>query len=125
MKVGTANMGLEEAVRALDHAGHEEWAEATAALDGVDDPVAEALRSFFARMLARDRARDGALSRVRHDLANTMSIALANAEGMADGAVRVTPARLSNICQALRSARGLLESLRESRMEEVDESEQR
>ena len=108
-------MVLEETARALDRAGHEEWHDAAAALDGVEGPVAEALREFFTRMLARDRARAGALSTTRHELANAMSIALANLEGMADGAVNVTPARLNNVCEALRSACGLLERLRESR----------
>ena len=112
MKVRTANMRMEEILRALDLAGDEEWEDAKRALDGVEGPVAEPLRSFFSRMIARDRARANALSTLRHDLANAMSIALANLEGMLDGAVAINPGRLNNVCEALRRARGLLDRLR-------------
>jgi hypothetical protein len=112
MKVLTANMGVEEIFRALDLAAYEEWEDAKAALDGLDDPVAVPLRAFFTRMLARDRERTDALSARRHELANAISIALANLEGMVDGAVAINPARLNNVCEALRRARGLLDRLR-------------
>ena len=50
--------------------------------------------------------------RLAHDLANAVSIALANVEGMADGIVQTTPARLEAIAESLRRARDLIEQLR-------------
>jgi malonyl CoA-acyl carrier protein transacylase len=46
---------------------------------------------------------------VRHELGNLLSIALANVEGMADGLVSPTPARLEALADALRRARDLLQ----------------
>lgn len=105
-------MDGDKILRALDRAGYEEWEDAAAALDGENGALPQSLRTFFSRMAARDRARATAISTVRHDLANAMSIALANLEGMADGAVSTTPARLNNVCETLRGIRGLLDRLR-------------
>jgi hypothetical protein len=44
---------------------------------------------------------------LRHELGNHIGIALANLEGMIDGIVPVTPARLEAVADALRAARKL------------------
>ncbi len=46
---------------------------------------------------------------VRHELGNLLAVALANVEGMADGLVAPTPARLEAVADALRGARDLLQ----------------
>jgi hypothetical protein len=46
-----------------------------------------------------------------HEVANLLSIALANVEAMVDGALGTTPERLENVCQALRDAREHLDKL--------------
>ena len=46
-----------------------------------------------------------------HEIANLLSIALANVEAMVDGALDATPERLENVCQALRDAREHLNKL--------------
>ncbi|MBV8152853.1 MAG: hypothetical protein JO029_06295 [Candidatus Eremiobacteraeota bacterium] len=43
-----------------------------------------------------------------HDLANLLSIALANVEAMIDGALEPTPERLENVRKALCDARALM-----------------
>ncbi|MGA9944064.1 MAG: hypothetical protein WBE79_03670 [Candidatus Cybelea sp.] len=45
---------------------------------------------------------------VRHELGNLLAVALANIEGMIDGLVTATPARLEGVADALRRARELL-----------------
>ena len=45
---------------------------------------------------------------VRHELGNLLAVALANVEGMVDGLVATTPARLEAVAEALRGARDLL-----------------
>jgi hypothetical protein len=57
--------------------------------------------------------------RHEHEIANLLSIALANVEAMVDGALGTTPERLENVCQALRDAREHLDKLQD---EDKDES---
>lgn len=45
----------------------------------------------------------------RHELGNLLAIALANVEGMLDGLVEPTPAKLESLADALRRARDVLE----------------
>ena len=45
---------------------------------------------------------------VRHEIGNLLGIALANIEGMLDGLVDPTPARLEALADALRRANRLL-----------------
>ena len=45
-----------------------------------------------------------------HDLSNLLSVALANVEGMIDGLVPLTTARLEAIAESLRGAAELLRS---------------
>jgi len=47
----------------------------------------------------------------RHELANLLSIALANVESMLDGALEPTPERLTNVARALRDAGKMLAEL--------------
>ena len=44
----------------------------------------------------------------RHELGNLLAIALGNVEGMIDGLVEPTPARLESVAEALRRAGRLL-----------------
>ena len=101
-------MNEQQIRRALEMAADEEWEAARNALDGVEGETAEGLRSFLTRMISRDRAHRDALSSMRHEIANAITVALANLEGMVDGAVAVTPKRLQNVCQALQRAQGFL-----------------
>lgn len=50
--------------------------------------------------------------RLAHDLANAVTIALANVEGMSDGIVQPTPQRLEAVAESLRRARDLIAQLR-------------
>jgi hypothetical protein len=45
---------------------------------------------------------------IRHELGNLLGVALANVEGMIDGLVAPTPARLEALADALRRAGELL-----------------
>jgi hypothetical protein len=47
---------------------------------------------------------------IRHELGNLLAVALANVEGMIDGLVDPTPARLESVADALRRASLLLRS---------------
>jgi len=47
---------------------------------------------------------------VRHELGNLLAVALVNVEGMIDGLVEPTPARLESLADALRRASALLRS---------------
>jgi hypothetical protein len=47
---------------------------------------------------------------MRHELGNLLAVALANVEGMIDGLVEPTPARLESVADALRRASVLLTS---------------
>ena len=47
---------------------------------------------------------------IRHELGNLIAIALANVEGMIDGLVEPTTARLETLADALRRASALLQS---------------
>jgi hypothetical protein len=53
-------------------------------------------------MLGRDE--------MRHELGNLLAVALANVEGMIDGLVEPTPARLESVANALRRAGAMLTS---------------
>lgn len=46
---------------------------------------------------------------IRHELGNLLAVALANVEGMLDGLIEPTPAKLVALADALRRARDLLE----------------
>ena len=94
--------------RALESALEEDWESARAALDGVAGPTADGIRAVIRAIESHERARRNAQFEMRHELGNAITIALANIEGMADGAVPVTPKRLQNVCEALRRAQGLL-----------------
>jgi hypothetical protein len=48
-------------------------------------------------------------SDARHELGNLLAVALANIEGMVDGMVETSPARLEAVADALRGARDLLQ----------------
>ena len=108
MKVRPISMNEQQVRRALEMAADEEWEAARAALDAADGAIADELRTFFSRMSSRDRARRDAVAAMRHEMANAITVALANLEGMVDGAVAVTPKRLKNVCEALQRAQGLL-----------------
>ncbi len=115
------SMAEEQVSKALQLAADQEWEGARAAIDGVDGFPADHLRAFFDRMISRDRNRSDSLSTMRHELANAITIALANLEGMVDGAVSVTPGRLNNVCEALRRAQTMLHGIRGNKPRERQE----
>lgn len=115
-----ANREIQEIARALEMAADDRWEQAGAALDGLVGPVPDGLRAFFAMRLSRQRTRAQAFSALRHDLANALTIGLANLEGMIDGAVPVTQARLDNVCDALRRGGTLVDRLRDHERGEIN-----
>jgi hypothetical protein len=48
-------------------------------------------------------------SEIRHELGNLLAVALANVEGMVDGLVAPSPAKLEAVADALRRARDILQ----------------
>lgn len=100
---------LEELRRAIDLAQAGAWHEAADALDGLPDPAARPLREFFTERGRLERDLDRSRNATRHELANFIAIALANAEAMLDGTFEPTPQRLGNVCAAMRAAAKLLE----------------
>lgn len=97
------------------------WAEAIAALEGCSDPLGAPLMAVFDRRLCAQRDEARSRSVRRHELANLVSIALANLEAIADGTLARTPQRLYNICGALRDAGRLLEEMRETESDRAAE----
>lgn len=88
--------GAKEAV------GHEESA------------VAERLTMLITQLQEEQSRRESLQKTGRHELGNALSIAQANLEAMIDGVLEVTPQRLHDIRESLRTAGALLVDLRES-----------
>lgn len=95
--------------RALEKAMNEDWAAATAAIDGIAGPIADKIRALIHASESHQRDQRASHSEIRHNLGNAISIALANIDGMVDGAVPVTTQRLQNVGDALRRAQRLLQ----------------
>ena len=112
---------FEEVGYALKFAEAGAWTEAIAELEGCSDSLAEPLAAAFDRRLRAERGAARARSAKRHELANLVSIALANLEAIADGTLARTPQRLYNICGALRDAGRLLEEMRETESDRAAE----
>ena len=99
---------LEHFRRALDLAKSGSWGEAAGALDGDSDPVARCLAECFAQRAVLENVDERARRMKLHEIANLVSIALANLEAIVDGALDGSPQRYDNICEALRAAGALL-----------------
>jgi hypothetical protein len=87
---------------------------AKVALEHMDGPVAERLVMLITQLQEDRKQREELQKTGRHQLGNSLSIAQANLEAMIDGVLEVTPQRLRDIRESLRSAGALLVDLRES-----------
>jgi flagellar biosynthesis/type III secretory pathway protein FliH len=79
-----------------------------------DGPVAARLAALITQMQEEQSRREALQKTGRHELGNALSIAQANLEAMIDGVLDVTPQRLHDVRESLRSAGALLVDLRES-----------
>lgn len=85
-----------------------------------DGAIAERLAMLITHLQEDQRRRESLQKTGRHELGNALSIAQANLEAMIDGVLEVTPQRLADIRQSLRTAGALLIDLRESPLPESD-----
>ena len=69
---------------------------ARSAIAHLRDPIAIHLRTVFDRADVYER-RTSEFSRIRHDVANELMIALASVEAMLDGVVDISPDRLDRL----------------------------
>lgn len=93
---------------------------AKAAVEHDDSPVAERVATLITQLQEDQRRREGLQKSGRHELGNALSIAQGNLEAMIDGVLEVTPQRLADIRQSLRTAGALLVDLRESPLPAAD-----
>ena len=83
-------------------------------LENENDPAAERLLALITTLQEDRKSREDLQKMGRHELGNALSIAQANLEAMIDGVLDITPQRLRDIRDSLRSAGALLVDLRES-----------
>jgi two-component system sensor histidine kinase BaeS len=103
---------METLLHVLDLMIMKEWDEAKGLLEPFDDDVAGRLFLLVCDLEQNEQRRARALSVVRHEIGNTLSIARANLEGIADGVLAPTPDRIEGIVDSLSSAGRLLDDLR-------------
>lgn len=111
----------ENIVHALDLCVLGEWEDAKNALEGSGDPVAERLSILITQLQERQSDRERLQKMGRHELGNALSIAQANLEAMVDGVLEITPERLRDIRESLRTAGSLLVDLPETPVPEPGE----
>jgi signal transduction histidine kinase len=99
-------------LHAIDLASMREWDEAKALLEGLDDPVSNRLFMLVCELEAAEQLGLRQRSLVRHEVGNALTIAQANIEGIMDGLLPSTPARLEGVRASLASAASILEQLR-------------
>jgi signal transduction histidine kinase len=84
------------------------------ALERENDPVSERLLTLITTLQEERKRREDLQKMGRHELGNALSIAQANLEAMIDGVLEITPRRLQDIRDSMRTAGALLVDLRES-----------
>lgn len=99
--------------RALDLAKAGAWSQAAALLADSDGALERDLAALFGERQRREADLRHLRSTKCHEIANHLAIAVANLEAMADGALEITPTRLENIRDALRSAGNQLKDVPE------------
>ncbi|HEX5275500.1 MAG TPA: hypothetical protein VFW34_09525 [Candidatus Rubrimentiphilum sp.] len=104
----------EKILHALDLCTLGDLPGAKAVLEHENDPVAERLLVLVTTLQEERKSREDLQKMGRHELGNALSIAQANLEAMIDGVLEVTPARLRDMRESLRTAGALLVDLRES-----------
>jgi signal transduction histidine kinase len=102
-------------LHALDLTILGEYDEAKRLLEPLDGDVAGRLFLLICDLEQQDFTRHRALAVVRHEIGNALSIAQANLEGMADGVVPFTPARVESVLNSLKAAGLRLDDLRRLR----------
>jgi two-component system sensor histidine kinase BaeS len=91
------------------------------AIEHEDSPVAERLVTLITQLQEEQSRRESLQKTGRHELGNALSIAQANLEAMIDGVLEVTPQRLRDIRESLRTAGALLVDLKESPLPVLDQ----
>ncbi len=103
----------DQLIRALDRAAASDWDGARAALQPPDDLPAVRLLAFIADIERREDDRRRSNATLRHEIGNALAIVQANLEGVIDGVLEPSGARLASMREALASAGALLEGLRQ------------
>ncbi len=101
-------------LHAVDLALVQEYDRAKALLEQIEDPLGNRLFMLIAALEQRLHTRREHQSELRHEIGNALGVVQANVEGMLDGVLDPTPARLRGVHDALRSAVRLLD---ESKLE--------
>jgi two-component system sensor histidine kinase BaeS len=105
---------MQKMLHALDLCTLGDFAGAKSELENESGPVAERLVALITQLQENQQRREELQKTGRHQLGNALSIAQANLEAMIDGVLEITPQRLRDIRDSLRSAGALLVDLRES-----------
>ncbi|MGC8484861.1 MAG: sensor histidine kinase [Candidatus Baltobacteraceae bacterium] len=95
-------------VHALDLATLGDYDAAKAELEPLEDPISGRLLLFIQGLEERNRRDRRARSMLRHEVGNALSIAQSNIEGIVDGVLDASPARLEGIRDAIVGAGHLL-----------------
>lgn len=98
-------------LHALDLGVLGDWEGAKRSLEHVHDPIVPRLLALFTEQQRRERQRAEAYAVARHRLGNSISIAQANIEALADGVLQPTGERLRAIRDALQTSGAMLDDL--------------
>jgi signal transduction histidine kinase len=104
---------MDRLLHALDAALLGHWDESKSALRYSLQPIATRLLDLIGELQDREQCRRAYLSQARHEIANPLSVACANIEGMLHGVLDRDDARLESILTALKQAAVLLEDVRD------------
>jgi hypothetical protein len=99
-------------IHALDLCALGDLQGAKSALEHAEGSIAERLALLITQLQENQTGRERAQKTGRHELGNVLSIAQANLEAMVDGVLEITPARLRDIRDSLRTAGALLVDLK-------------
>jgi len=99
-------------LHAIDLASMREWDDAKMLLESIDDPVANRLFMLICELEEIEHVRLRQRSVIRHEVGNAITIAQANVEGIIDGLLPSTPARMEGIRSSLASAATIIDGLR-------------
>ena len=102
-------------LHAVDLALVQEYDRAKALLEQIEDPLGNRLFMLIAALEQRLQSRRARQSELRHEIGNALGVVQANIEGMLDGLLAATSARLRGVHDALRTAVRLLDEWKTER----------
>jgi two-component system sensor histidine kinase BaeS len=106
---------MQRVLHALDLGILGDWEGAKRSLEELgDEPIVARLVALMTEEQRREKQRSQALTLVRHELGNALSIAQANVEAMVDGLLEPTLDRLCDIRDALQTCGSLVVDLKNS-----------